>query len=228
MGWLALGLKLGLPWSSHRVLGWRVARTEPGWLLLGAAPGSGSAASCYSAANPTGFCSRRWSSGPTRPPVQRGEGSQTPISTSFGRSSRTPPAASSRRGWRSFVIGESFVARTGCPLAQFLEDMRYANRGSRHARAASPFQLELHGLSPRPRFVSAARPRPCRRFARHGIAVRIGRLSVVPDEGLPVFMASAFDRLSNFLTSKRRRFSLLLTCSFTAQRGTAAIGRGCP
>jgi hypothetical protein len=34
MGWLALGLKLGLPWSSQRVLGWRVARTEPGWLLL--------------------------------------------------------------------------------------------------------------------------------------------------------------------------------------------------
>jgi hypothetical protein len=33
-GWLALGLKLGLPWSSHRVLGWQVARSEPGWLLL--------------------------------------------------------------------------------------------------------------------------------------------------------------------------------------------------
>jgi hypothetical protein len=34
MGWLALGLKLGPPWSSRRVLGWRVARSEPGWLLL--------------------------------------------------------------------------------------------------------------------------------------------------------------------------------------------------
>ena len=34
MGWLGLGLKLGLPWSSHRVLGWRVARNEPDWLLL--------------------------------------------------------------------------------------------------------------------------------------------------------------------------------------------------
>ena len=29
MGWLGLGLKLGPPWSSHRVLGWRVARTSP-------------------------------------------------------------------------------------------------------------------------------------------------------------------------------------------------------
>jgi hypothetical protein len=27
-------LKLGPPWSSRRVLGWRVARAEPGWLLL--------------------------------------------------------------------------------------------------------------------------------------------------------------------------------------------------
>lgn len=34
MGWLGLGLKLGPPWSSHRVLGWRVARNEPDWLLL--------------------------------------------------------------------------------------------------------------------------------------------------------------------------------------------------
>lgn len=34
MGWLALGLKLGPPWSSHRVLGWRIRRSEPGWLLL--------------------------------------------------------------------------------------------------------------------------------------------------------------------------------------------------
>ena len=35
-GWLSLGLRLGPPWSSHRVLGWRVARSEPGWLLLSA------------------------------------------------------------------------------------------------------------------------------------------------------------------------------------------------
>ena len=34
MGWLGLGLRLGPPWSSHRVLGWRVARNEPDWLLL--------------------------------------------------------------------------------------------------------------------------------------------------------------------------------------------------
>ena len=34
MGWLSLGLRLGLPWSSRRVLGWRIARSEPGWLLL--------------------------------------------------------------------------------------------------------------------------------------------------------------------------------------------------
>ena len=33
-GWLSLGLRLGPPWSSHRVLGWRVARSEPDWLLL--------------------------------------------------------------------------------------------------------------------------------------------------------------------------------------------------
>ena len=33
-GWLSLGLRLGSPWSSHRVLGWRVARSEPDWLLL--------------------------------------------------------------------------------------------------------------------------------------------------------------------------------------------------
>src|ERR1700748_749220 len=36
MGWLSLGLRLGVPWSSRRVLGWRVARNEPGWLLLAA------------------------------------------------------------------------------------------------------------------------------------------------------------------------------------------------
>jgi hypothetical protein len=33
-GWLSLGLRLGPPWSSRRVLGWRVARSEPDWLLL--------------------------------------------------------------------------------------------------------------------------------------------------------------------------------------------------
>ena len=35
-GWLSLGLRLGPPWSSHRVLGWRVAHSEPDWLLLAA------------------------------------------------------------------------------------------------------------------------------------------------------------------------------------------------
>ena len=35
-GWLSLGLVLGPPWSSHRVLGWRVARSESEWLLLSA------------------------------------------------------------------------------------------------------------------------------------------------------------------------------------------------
>lgn len=33
-GWLSLGLRLGPPWSSHRVLGWQVARSESDWLLL--------------------------------------------------------------------------------------------------------------------------------------------------------------------------------------------------
>jgi hypothetical protein len=36
MGWLGLGLKLGPPWSSHRVLGWRVARSESDSVLLAA------------------------------------------------------------------------------------------------------------------------------------------------------------------------------------------------
>jgi hypothetical protein len=36
LGWLSLGLRLGVPWSSRRVLGWRVARNEPDWLLLAA------------------------------------------------------------------------------------------------------------------------------------------------------------------------------------------------
>jgi hypothetical protein len=34
MGWLSLGLRLGPPWSSQRVLGWRVVRNESGSLLL--------------------------------------------------------------------------------------------------------------------------------------------------------------------------------------------------
>ena len=34
MGWLGLGLRLGPPWSSQRVLGWRVARSAPDSLLL--------------------------------------------------------------------------------------------------------------------------------------------------------------------------------------------------
>ena len=33
-GWLGLGLRLGPPWSSQRVLGWRVARSAPDSLLL--------------------------------------------------------------------------------------------------------------------------------------------------------------------------------------------------
>src|SRR6476646_3182690 len=33
-GWLSLGLRLGPPWSSRRVLGWRVARSEPDWMVL--------------------------------------------------------------------------------------------------------------------------------------------------------------------------------------------------
>lgn len=35
-GWIALGLRLGAPWSSDRVLGWQVKHTEPSYVLLGA------------------------------------------------------------------------------------------------------------------------------------------------------------------------------------------------
>jgi hypothetical protein len=35
-GWLALGLKLGSPWSRARVLGWRVRVGDPDFALLGA------------------------------------------------------------------------------------------------------------------------------------------------------------------------------------------------
>jgi hypothetical protein len=35
-GWTALGLRLGPPWSQHRVLGWRVERTAPSFVLLAA------------------------------------------------------------------------------------------------------------------------------------------------------------------------------------------------
>src|SRR6201996_1646707 len=34
LGWTALGLRLGPPWSSHRVLGWKVERSDPASLLL--------------------------------------------------------------------------------------------------------------------------------------------------------------------------------------------------
>jgi hypothetical protein len=33
-GWLALGLKLGAPWSAHRVLGWRVKQRSCDFVLL--------------------------------------------------------------------------------------------------------------------------------------------------------------------------------------------------
>jgi hypothetical protein len=36
LGWTALGLKLGPPWSSDRVLGWKAQRSEPGFVLLAA------------------------------------------------------------------------------------------------------------------------------------------------------------------------------------------------
>lgn len=36
LGWTALGLKLGSPWSRHRVLGWEMRRSEPEFVLLGA------------------------------------------------------------------------------------------------------------------------------------------------------------------------------------------------
>ena len=34
--WLALGLKLGSPWSDGRILGWPVRRSTPDFVLLGA------------------------------------------------------------------------------------------------------------------------------------------------------------------------------------------------
>ena len=36
LGWTALGLKLGPPWSSNRVLGWKVKRSSPAYVLLAA------------------------------------------------------------------------------------------------------------------------------------------------------------------------------------------------
>ncbi len=36
LGWTALGLKLGPPWSSHRVLGWKVRHSDPAFVLLAA------------------------------------------------------------------------------------------------------------------------------------------------------------------------------------------------
>lgn len=35
-GWLTLGLKLGLPWSGRRVLGWKVLHSDASYVLLGA------------------------------------------------------------------------------------------------------------------------------------------------------------------------------------------------
>ncbi len=36
LGWTALGLKLGPPWSSDRVLGWKVEHSDPAVVLLAA------------------------------------------------------------------------------------------------------------------------------------------------------------------------------------------------
>jgi hypothetical protein len=36
LGWTALGLRLGPPWSSNRVLGWKVKQSEPAFVLLAA------------------------------------------------------------------------------------------------------------------------------------------------------------------------------------------------
>ncbi len=36
LGWIALGLKLGPPWSSRRVLGWKVKYSDPAVVLLAA------------------------------------------------------------------------------------------------------------------------------------------------------------------------------------------------
>jgi len=35
-GWTALGLRLGPPWSAKRVLGWKIERSGPEFVLLGA------------------------------------------------------------------------------------------------------------------------------------------------------------------------------------------------
>jgi Protein of unknown function (DUF2867) len=35
-GWLALGLRLGPPWSASRVLGWKVQHSDPSFVLLAA------------------------------------------------------------------------------------------------------------------------------------------------------------------------------------------------
>jgi len=34
LGWTALGLKLGPPWSPNRVLGWKVEHSDPAFVLL--------------------------------------------------------------------------------------------------------------------------------------------------------------------------------------------------
>jgi hypothetical protein len=36
LGWTALGLKLGSPWSSNRVLGWNVKHSDQDFVLLAA------------------------------------------------------------------------------------------------------------------------------------------------------------------------------------------------
>jgi hypothetical protein len=36
LGWTALGLRLGPPWSSNRVLGWKVKHSDPDFVLLAA------------------------------------------------------------------------------------------------------------------------------------------------------------------------------------------------
>jgi hypothetical protein len=36
LGWTALGLRLGPPWSGQRVLGWKVKQSRPGVILLAA------------------------------------------------------------------------------------------------------------------------------------------------------------------------------------------------
>ena len=36
LGWIALGLRIGPPWSSHRVLGWQVMHRDESYVLLGA------------------------------------------------------------------------------------------------------------------------------------------------------------------------------------------------